>query len=42
MSIYDAPIHSLQGKPLDLHRFEDKALLVVNEVRFRPTSTANP
>lgn len=30
MAIYDAPINSLQGKPLDLHDFEDKAVLVVN------------
>jgi glutathione peroxidase len=30
MAIYDAPIQSLQGKPLDLHSFEDKAVLVVN------------
>ena len=30
MAIYDAPIHSLQGEPLDLHRFESKAMLVVN------------
>jgi len=30
MAIYDAPIHSLQGEPLDLHRFEDNAVLIVN------------
>ncbi len=30
MDIYDAPILSLQGEPLDLHGFEDKAVLVVN------------
>jgi glutathione peroxidase len=30
MAIYDIPIHSLRGEPLDLHRFEDKALLIVN------------
>jgi glutathione peroxidase len=30
MTLYDAPIHSLQGEPLDLHRFEDKATLFVN------------
>jgi glutathione peroxidase len=30
MAIYDAPINSLQGDPLDLHGFEDKAVLVVN------------
>ena len=30
MAIYDAPIRSLQGEPLDLHRFEDKAMLIVN------------
>ena len=30
MTIYDAPINSLQGEPLDLHGFEDKAVLVVN------------
>ena len=30
MTIYDAPIQSLRGEPLDLHRFEDKAVLVVN------------
>jgi len=30
MTIYDASIQSLQGEPLDLHRFEDRAVLVVN------------
>ncbi len=30
MAIYDTDIHSLQGEPLDLHRFEDKAVLIVN------------
>lgn len=30
MTIYDPSIHSLQGEALDLHRFEDKAVLVVN------------
>jgi glutathione peroxidase len=30
MAIYDTPIHSLAGDPLDLHGFEDKAVLVVN------------
>ena len=30
MAIYDTPMHSLQGEPLDLRRFEDKALLIVN------------
>ena len=30
MAIYDTPIHSLQGGALDLHKFEDKALLIVN------------
>jgi len=30
MAIYDAPINSLLGEPLDLHSFEDKAVLVVN------------
>ena len=30
MTIYDTPIGSLQGDALDLHDFEDKAVLVVN------------
>jgi len=30
MAIYDAPINSLQGKPLNLHYLEDKTVLVVN------------
>ncbi len=30
MSIYDTPIASLDGEPLDLHQFEGKSLLVVN------------
>jgi glutathione peroxidase len=30
MAIYDTPIHSLSGDPLDLHGFEDKTVLVVN------------
>jgi glutathione peroxidase len=30
MAIYDSSIHSLQGETLDLHRFADKAVLVVN------------
>jgi glutathione peroxidase len=30
MDIYDLSIHSLQGEPLDLHSYEDKAVLVVN------------
>jgi len=30
VAIYDTPMHSLQGEPLDLRRFEDKALLIVN------------
>jgi glutathione peroxidase len=30
MAIYDAQIHALRGEPLDLHGFEDKAVLVVN------------
>jgi glutathione peroxidase len=30
MSIYDAKIKTLDGQSADLHRYEDKALLVVN------------
>ncbi len=30
MAIYDVPIRSLQDEQLDLHSFEDKAVLVVN------------
>jgi len=30
MAFYDASINSLQGQPLDLHDFEEKAVLVVN------------
>ena len=30
MAIYDTDIHLLRGEPLDLHRFEDKAVLIVN------------
>jgi glutathione peroxidase len=30
MAIYEYPINSLQGEPLDLHGFDDKAVLVVN------------
>ncbi len=30
MAIYDHPISSLEGDPLDLHGFADKAVLVVN------------
>ena len=30
MSIYDHPLNRLDGTPLDLHDFEDKAVLVVN------------
>jgi glutathione peroxidase len=30
MAIYDVSIHSLEGEPLDLHNFDDKAVLVVN------------
>ncbi|MGA3353635.1 MAG: glutathione peroxidase [Acidimicrobiales bacterium] len=30
MSIYDISIGSLKGEPLDLHSYEDKAVLVVN------------
>src|SRR3979411_2645059 len=30
MSIYDHPLNLLAGTPLDLHDYEDKALLVVN------------
>jgi glutathione peroxidase len=30
MAIYDVSINSLKGEPLDLHSFEDKAVLVVN------------
>src|SRR3954451_23876153 len=30
MSIYDTPIHSLDGSPVDLHDYEDKTVLLVN------------
>jgi glutathione peroxidase len=30
MSIYDVPIHRLDGSAADLHDYEDKAVLVVN------------
>ncbi|MGV3760123.1 MAG: glutathione peroxidase [Actinomycetota bacterium] len=30
MAIYDHQINALDGSPLDLHQFEDKALLIVN------------
>jgi glutathione peroxidase len=30
MAIYDHQINALDGGPLDLHEFEDKALLIVN------------
>jgi glutathione peroxidase len=30
MSIYDHQLHRLDGSPLDLHEYEDKALLIVN------------
>ena len=30
MSIYDHPINRLDGSPLDLHDYEDKAVLIVN------------
>lgn len=30
MAIYDHEISALDGSPLDLHQFEDKALLIVN------------
>jgi glutathione peroxidase len=30
MSLYDTPINSLDGAPLDLHRFEGTAVLIVN------------
>jgi glutathione peroxidase len=30
MSIYDVPIHTLDGGPADLHDYEDKTVLVVN------------
>jgi len=30
MSIYDQTINTLEGEPADLHRFEGKALLMVN------------
>ena len=30
MSIYDHPVTTLDGSPLDLHEYEDKALLIVN------------
>lgn len=30
MSIYDHPLTGLDGSPIDLHDYEDKALLIVN------------
>jgi glutathione peroxidase len=30
MSIYDVPTNALDGSPVDLHEYEDKAVLVVN------------
>ena len=30
MSIYDVPIHALDGSPADLHDYEGKAVLLVN------------
>ena len=30
MSIYDHTLNRLDGTPLDLHEYEDKALLIVN------------
>jgi len=30
MALYDHPINTLDGEPLDLHVFDDKAVLVVN------------
>jgi glutathione peroxidase len=30
MSIYDVPIHGLDGSPADLHDYQDKAVLLVN------------
>lgn len=30
MSLYDVPVHALDGSPVDLHDFDDKAVLVVN------------
>jgi glutathione peroxidase len=30
MSIYDTPIHTLDGSPADLHDYEGKAVLLVN------------
>src|SRR3954468_17364896 len=30
MSIYDTPIQSLDGSPVDLHDYQDKAVLLVN------------
>jgi glutathione peroxidase len=30
MSIYDVPIHALDGGPADLHDYQDKAVLLVN------------
>ncbi|MFP5256113.1 MAG: glutathione peroxidase [Acidimicrobiia bacterium] len=30
MAIYDHQLNTLDGSPLDLHQFEDKALLIVN------------
>jgi glutathione peroxidase len=30
MALYDTPINTLEGTPLDLHQFQDKAVLIVN------------
>ncbi len=30
MSLYDVAVHTLDGSPVDLHDFDDKAVLVVN------------
>lgn len=30
MSLYDIPVHHLDGTPADLHEYEDKVVLVVN------------
>jgi glutathione peroxidase len=30
MSLYDVPIHALDGGPADLHDYQDKAVLLVN------------
>ncbi|MBA2496940.1 MAG: glutathione peroxidase [Acidimicrobiia bacterium] len=30
MSLFDVPVHALDGSPVDLHSFDDKAVLIVN------------